>query len=966
MKPNRFSEQAVNDNSAHLILIAWRAYFILALLQGLLAMGLFLAKSSQSENHFFLSLSLPRMLIAVGMVLVLFALSWLLYRSWSKPAWCLARVNWLSTWLEHPRRFAGLLCLFTILLVTGFYFTTVTVELDEPFTQAILIRLSPLSLWIAGLSLQTLAVLFIFRFSLVFGPSESRSGWLNHKRLFFASLGIFALILLGWLWVVRNTLSIESGRTGWNDQGAPLLETQVFLAWLAGLVVWAVILLAKRFASKVRWLSIFRPGVIDLLLALVLWGVTALLWNAMPLVPSYFSAQERAPNYEPYPNSDALAYDMSAQTLLLGQGVLFTNDIYIRRPMLALFFSGLHAIAGQDYQRLIYWQVIFLSLTPALIYLLARKLGNRMSAVMAAMLITFRGANAIALASVVTTSHAKLLMADLPASLAMVAFIYGAILWLQRRSQLLGLLAGGLLGVAILVRPELGAAILPAALFSLIIFRRPLKAWAVHMLIFSVGICLVLAPWVVRNYSLTGQVFLDTPTFRTDWLQERYQPLDGSSSLSGAAVALEKTELQPVLGAALSSRVQLSGSEPQFEKDFIAHSLYFAISPASNTVQPTPPAPQETGSLEPASAMTQILDFMRGNAALVAKFVTTHYLNSQVQTFLTLPSTLRPLDSLVTFIGHRSPEKFFSQCCSVENYVRRLPYWHKWDGNLPAQAVVPLLINLGFLALGIQQTWNKKRWLGLFPLAVGLTHLLVNALARNSGGRYIASVDWIPMLYFSYGVAAVTWWFANLLLNKDPFSELRLESDPEIVIPAGRTGAARPHETLLRRPAFYALVCGLLLLGSLLPVLERTIPLRYTEEARNAMLKNLLETPALTSDQRSALVNLLQSDGTVNVGRALYPRFYPPGKGEPGQPDPLEARPYARLGFYLVDRVYQAFNLALEQAPGRFPNASDALVIACPGGEALIVALYADLNGEPQIVLVRPDFEPGFTCVPLE
>jgi hypothetical protein len=45
-----------------------------------------------------------------------------------------------------------------------------------------------------------------------------------------------------------------------------------------------------------------------------------------------------------------------------------------------------------------------------------------------------------------------------------------------------------------------------------------------------------------------------------------------------------------------------------------------------------------------------------------------HYLNSQVQSFLILPTAFRSPESLVTWIGHRSAGQLWEDCCGLVAY----------------------------------------------------------------------------------------------------------------------------------------------------------------------------------------------------------------------------------------------------------------------------------------------------------
>jgi hypothetical protein len=343
---------------------------------------------------------------------------------------------------------------------------------------------------------------------------------------------------------------------------------------------------------------------------------------------------------------------------------------------------------------------------------------------------------------------------------------------------------------------------------------------------------------------------------------------------------------------------------------------------------------------------------MRGNAAEIARSMLDHYLNSQVQLFLTFPSTFRPVESLASFLGHRSPEKFYTSCCSALDYVRRLPYWRKWDGSLPGQAVIPITINLILLAIGIQQSWRKARWIGLLPASVFFFHLLINALARNSGGRYILSVDWIGLLYFGVGLATATLWAARLL-SRQPLAAI---SVLDSTIP-------EPARSPMPRRALLLLALALLALGCLAPVLEKSLPSRYPPEIQRQMYEQLMASERLDQGQLQSLAALASGNGLTIAGRALYPRFYPANQGEPGSPDPLGPQPYPRLGFYLLERSYLAMILPQAEAPDFFESGADVLAITCPDGQAAVVAIFDSPGSSPTAILHRPADAPPLSCL---
>jgi hypothetical protein len=66
----------------------------------------------------------------------------------------------------------------------------------------------------------------------------------------------------------------------------------------------------------------------------------------------------------------------------------------------------------------------------------------------------------------------------------------------------------------------------------------------------------------------------------------------------------------------------------------------------------------------------------------------------------------------------------------------------------------------------IAVAWRREKFTGLLPLAVVAAYLLMHALVRNSGGRYILPVDWASVVYYAMGITHLTLWAAAGLTEK--------------------------------------------------------------------------------------------------------------------------------------------------------------------------------------------------------
>lgn len=877
-----------------------RVYLGLAALLAAVALFLLLRIPSEGRGALVFGLTPFRLLMAAGLLAVFLFFGGVLLWSWLRPREFKGRLlNWGEK-LSRPTPWGVALLLSLIGLVGGAYALLLTPEISEPFTRAYYERMAPVFLVVAGLSLLILSALLLLSQRLF--PAQLGNKW----KIFLIFLLICALFFGLWSLVVSTQYRQESLVLGWNELGSPVLETQVLLAWVIAMLLLGLSLALKKSPKSGRgfWIS---ASWVDFILAAALWLGAIIYWGSIPLWPSWFLSEPRPPNQEYYPNSDALTYDLSSQQLLVGEGFQFMGAPFARRPAHTLYLTVLHAIAGQKYEAVVLWQIAVLAFFPVLIYFMTISIHKRLSGLIAAILVLLREGNSIAMAGVITTSHAKLLMVDLPATMCVVCLVYVVIVGLKNGSarSLLPLLAGGLLGVGILIRVEFAAfAVTTLLIWVIFYWKRPFDL-ARNAVLLVLGLTLLLAPWIWRNYNLTGQIFLDSPTFRVE---------------------------------DILTNIQQEASEQLPDQPKEAGEIPGATQPAEANGVPAPASAPPDG----------LLGYLSANVGGLARYVFAHAFNSTVQAVLVLPTTFRLPDSLVGFIGHRDAPKLWEECCSAIQYPRRLPYWFQWNGIFPRQALVPLVLNLFLMFYGIFIAWRSRRLLGLVPLIFALTHILVMALIRKSGGRYILPADWAGILYYAIGLAAITTSFLRLLTRKDLSETILLEGEAlEGEVPSTRAG---PGEPLWRRPAFYCLALAILLLGCVLPAAERGLKPLYPEARKQAMLDILIDSSMLSAQERQAIELAIQEGGEVFAGRALYPRFFRAGKGEPGTRNPMGPLPFARFGFYLAGPEQAAFILPMEKQRGNFPNASDVVVVTGADGTVVAVGVF-ESPGKLKIIL---------------
>jgi len=273
-----------------------------------------------------------------------------------------------------------------------------------------------------------------------------------------------------------------------------------------------------------------------------------------------------------------------------------------------------------------------------------------------------------------------------------------------------------------------------------------------------------------------------------------------------------------------------------------------------------------------------------------------------------------------------------------------LPYWRQdWrEGSLGGDAAVLIFINLAVLSLGIGALWKKNGTLTLLPILVFLAYILTNSLGFTSGGRYIAPVDWILYLFFAAGGLQCINWLLKMagFETDDEASYVKNLEFP----PFQKDVYTRILPTLVM----------ILAVGMVLPLSEMFFQPRYQVREPEKILSGLQETGLLEQagfSNAEMLEFLSHPDAMIREGRALYPRYYPSGKGEPDRSTYYRYLDYQRLVFTLIGPYSTSSEGVV--IPGFAPpfsfHAEDVIVLGCwnttyyaPFIDALVVFVTSD------------------------
>jgi hypothetical protein len=401
-------------------------------------------------------------------------------------------------------------------------------SVDHSAARAVFTRLLPLGVFLG------LAALLVL---LAAAPAVRERRRPDPGILRAAGWASAGLALAGAL-VLLTGLGMAPVSNGWYEYGVPLVHQQVlYLLYGLALVLLAGLTLGRRPALPGR-----AAVAVDIGLALALWLAAAAAWGSQPVPSSWFSPPPLPPNFEVYPHSDALSYDLAAQGALLGSG--WSRGEVHYKPLYVAFLALLRAAAGQDYQQVIRLQTLALALFPAALYLLGSRLHSRAAGLLAGLAAILREMNQLSVASLTTLSSSKLLLSELPTALGISALLVVLAAWLRAPGKEsppprlhLALLVGGIVGLLAQVRLQT-VLFLPALVGLLFIYySRQTRAWAAAAGAICLGFLLAVAPLALRNRAVSGTLALEKPGYFERTLSYSYDAVPGAVDPAGPRVA---------------------------------------------------------------------------------------------------------------------------------------------------------------------------------------------------------------------------------------------------------------------------------------------------------------------------------------------------------------------------------------------------------------------------------------------
>jgi len=150
----------------------------------------------------------------------------------------------------------------------------------------------------------------------------------------------------------------------------------------------------------------------------------------------------------------------------------------------------------------------------------------------------------------------------------------------------------------------------------------------------------------------------------------------------------------------------------------------------------------------------------------------------------------------------------------------------------------------------------------------------------------------------------------------------------------------------------------LLAFGSILPIIEKTIPKRINKETVESNISQLLSREiTFLDDEEFIIVNkFIENNGIILNGLALYPRFHKPYQMGSVW-NYYHDRPYSHIDFYLSSPYDSGIVLPIDNPPSYFPNAVDVTVLGCPTQDyysALATIIHTSDGNKPIIIWRSP------------
>jgi hypothetical protein len=526
---------------------SWNLFFIYSSFIALLAifiLGGMLLSPSEPGSALFLGLSLPRLLLAFGLLIAFIFFASTLVKSFKDQEWAERMVE---QWFGESRISKG------ITWLAGISFGLGWIGCFLPFYRAGVLaihwtRLRPAMVFILFASAATLMVIFIKRSKFTIQDSKI-------PKTFKLSLALFLISMLLIGTMLYSGFGVSASEDYWYGAGVPILASQLIAAILSGILFLQI---------EKRW----QFGRSDFIIFLLIYGVTAWLWAREPLQKSFLFIGPYAPNRVLYPFADSALFDTASQFALIGQHFLFYNVQFFERALYISFLVYLHSLVGQNYGQLMAVQATIFAVFPALVYLVGRSLNIRAIGFTAAIIAMLRGMNSIAASNMIDMANPKMMLTDFPTAIGMVLIVLLTVEWLKRPQQKwhYAVWIGGIIGLTVMLRTNSLVLLSFIPLYAFFKFLPEWKTWLVSSFLLFFAVFAVTLPWELRNQSLGGQLYGSIFAKFQNVIQQRYTPPSGPDSFLPQEQGLSLVSFKQLQALVALSEADLVQTEKTCDK----------------------------------------------------------------------------------------------------------------------------------------------------------------------------------------------------------------------------------------------------------------------------------------------------------------------------------------------------------------------------------------------------------------
>ncbi|HSL44962.1 MAG TPA: hypothetical protein VK897_16135 [Anaerolineales bacterium] len=298
-----------------------------------------------------------------------------------------------------------------------------------------------------------------------------------------------------------------------------------------------------------------------------------------------------------------------------------------------------------------------------------------------------------------------------------------------------------------------------------------------------------------------------------------------------------------------------------------------------------PKLPGENDAQYSSRLTRMAIESFKQHPDFILRTAANHFVNSEITSLLAFPAR----DEIL------SPSEIFT------------PQHTFWKTPLVSSQLPLFVLYVLLFSVGVAAAWHYHGLIGWLPLALGLVYNLWTALFMSSGERFIVPLDWSVHLYEFFGLLLL----GGLLLSfiqRTRETILAWIQRPYVVQTLAEESSA------LSRRRFLLSLIFVLFLGAFLPLTESIFPQRYPPRSQEEILQQISETA--------------QPGETAIYGRAIFPRYYEAGDGEPGTAKlGYGEAEEARLVFFLVGRQYGLVIFEPEDVPEFFPSGADVYMV---------------------------------------